>query len=180
MKDIAEHILDITQNSISAKATLIEIKIHQSVAENYYQLIIIDNGVGMDKETLQKVINPFYTSRTTRKVGMGIPLLKQNVEITGGNFTIQSKLGEGTMIHAHFVLDSYDLIPEGDIAGSVVLTIVMNPDLDFIFEYASDRANYVFDTRKIKEVLGGVPITNSKIRKYLIEMIEENIKETLL
>lgn len=177
MKNIAEHILDIAQNSITAKAQYIEIMIHISVSENYYQLIIIDDGVGMDNETLQRVIDPFYTSRTTRSVGMGIPLLKQNAEITGGKFTIQSKLGEGTMVQAHFLKDSVDLVPEGDIAGTVVLLAVMNPFVAFEFEYATQRGNYRFNTVEIKEILGNVPITDNSVRKYLIEMIQENIQE---
>lgn len=175
MKDISEHILDITQNSISAQATLIEIKIHKSVTDNYYQLIIIDNGIGMDKKTVQRVIDPFYTSRTTRKVGLGIPLLKQNTEITGGNLSIQSILGEGTQIHAQFVLDSIDLIPEGEIPSSVVLLVVTNPNLEFEFEYATEAGNYIFDTAQIKKTLGEMSIAQPEIRKYLIEMIKENM-----
>ncbi|MDA3894354.1 MAG: ATP-binding protein [Salinivirgaceae bacterium] len=175
MKDIAEHILDITQNSIRAKASLIEIKIHQSTDDNYYQLIIIDNGVGMDKDTIQQVIDPFYTSRTTRKVGLGIPLLKQNAEITGGTFSIISKLGEGTHVQANFVYDSIDRVPEGDIAGSFVLLVASNALIDFEFEYATNRGNYVFDTREVKKVLGDMSFSQLEIRTYLIEMIKENI-----
>lgn len=177
MKNIAEHILDITQNSISANANTIEIKIHKSKENNTYHLIIIDNGRGMDKETLQNVIDPFYTSRTTRKVGMGIPLIKQNAEITGGSLTIQSKVGEGTMLQAEFILDSLDLVPDGDIAGSVVLLAVTNPTIEFKFEFANDRGNYVFDTQEIKKVLGDVPLTNNEVRNYLIDMIKENMAE---
>ncbi|MBI9065802.1 MAG: sensor histidine kinase [Salinivirgaceae bacterium] len=177
MKDIAEHILDISQNSISADSTFVEIKIHQSIADNSYTLIIIDNGKGMDKNTVQRVIDPFYTSRTTRKVGLGLPLLKQNAEITGGNFSIQSKVGEGTKVQAEFILDNIDRIPEGDVSGTIVLLVVINPTLDFKFEYATDRGNYIFNTREIKDILGNVPITDNSVRKYLIEMIQENIKE---
>lgn len=176
MKDIAEHILDITQNSISAGATLIQVKIHCSVPENYYQLIIEDDGSGMDKQTLQQVTDPFYTSRTTRKVGLGIPLLKQNAEITGGHFSIHSKLGEGTLIQAHFVYDSIDRVPEGDIAGTIVFLSATNADIAFEFEYATHKQNYIFDTREIKKVLGDMPLYTHEIKAYLKEMLEENIK----
>jgi hypothetical protein len=177
MKDIAEHILDITQNSITASATHIEIKLHQNATENYYQLIIIDNGKGMDRETLQRVVDPFYTSRTTRKVGLGIPLLKQNTEITGGSFIINSKIGEGTLVQANFVLDSIDRVPEGDVAGTIVFLAATNTAIDFEFEYATQRGNYVFNTVEIKKILGNVPLNNSEVRQYLKEMILENIEE---
>jgi len=177
MKNIAQHILDIVQNSTAAKADFIEIKIHQSEVENYYQLIIIDNGSGMDKETINRVVDPFYTSRTTRKVGMGIPLLKQNAEITGGSFSIQSKLGEGTQVQATFILDSIDIVPEGDIAGTIVFLAATNPTIEFEFEFANTKGNYVFSTVEVKKVLGDVPLSNSEIRAYLKEMIEENIAE---
>lgn len=179
MKTIADHILDIAENSISAKATKIEIKIHTSVSENYYQLIIIDNGKGMDKETLQNVIDPFYTSRTTRKVGLGIPLLKQNAELTGGSLSLQSKLGEGTFLQANFIADSIDLVPQGDVADSVVFLAAMNPDIEFEFEYANEKGNYVFDTVEVKKVLEGVPLSQSDIRNYLKEMITENMQELI-
>lgn len=177
MKTIADHILDITENSISAGASRVEIKVYQSNKENYYQLIFIDNGKGMDKETVNRVIDPFYTSRTTRKVGMGIPLFKQNAEITGGSFVIQSKLGEGTLVQANFVLDSIDLIPQGDIADAIVFLSATTPKVEFEFEYTTDKANYVFDTIEVKKVLGGVPMSNPEIRQYLKEMIDENINE---
>lgn len=179
MKDIAEHILDITQNSITAKSGFIEIKIHISDTENHYQLIIIDNGVGMDKNKVKQVVDPFYTSRSTRKVGMGIPFLIQNAEITGGQVLITSKPGEGTIIQASFVKDSIDLIPEGDIASAIVLLVATNTDINFEFEYATQKGNYVFDTREIKKILGEVPIANIEIRNYLTEMIQENIDELM-
>jgi Histidine kinase-, DNA gyrase B-, and HSP90-like ATPase len=177
MKDIAEHILDITQNSISAKASEIKISIIESVSKNTYQLIIGDNGIGMDEELVKKVIDPFFTSRTTRKVGLGLPLLKQNVELTGGKFLIKSEVGIGTIVTAQFVNDSLDRLPSGDLAGTIVLLVASNPSLNFIYSHTTDNGLYVFDTKEIKEVLGNVPLTNSEVRLYLKEMIEENLEE---
>jgi len=177
LKNIAEHILDITQNSIVAGASHIKIKIHQSGVENYYQLLIIDNGKGMTPETVKNVTDPFFTSRTTRKVGLGIPFLKQNAEITGGSFSIQSKLGEGTLVEAQFVLDSIDRVPEGDIAGTIVFIAAANPSIDFEFEYVNSRGNYIFDTREVKKILGDVPFAKTEIRNYLVEMVFENLQD---
>ena len=175
MKDISEHILDITQNSISANATQIEVTINNSIKKNIYELTIKDNGKGMNEETLKQVIDPFYTSRTTRKVGLGIPLLKQNSELTGGNFSITSQLGVGTTINAVFVNNNIDKLPDGDIAGSIVLLVVANPNIDFIYTHITDIGKYIFNTAEIKQVLGDMPITQPEVRKYLIEMITENI-----
>jgi len=177
MKDIAEHILDITQNSITAKATEIKISIVESVLKNTFELIISDNGIGMSEELIKKVIDPFYTSRTTRKVGLGIPLLKQNAELTGGGFFIKSEVGIGTNITAIFVNDSFDMLPFGDLAGTLVLLVSSNPTLDFTYSHSTDKATYVFDAKEIKVVLGDVPLTNSEVRQYLKEMIKENLEE---
>lgn len=177
MKDFSEHILDITQNSISAKATRIDIAITKSVKDNIHSLTITDNGVGMSDETVRKVIDPFYTSRTTRKVGLGIPLLKQNSELTGGGLSLSSQVDIGTTILATFINDSIDKIPDGDIAGSIILLIVTNPDINFIYTYKSDKGEYVFDTVEVAEILGDMPINQPEVRKYLIEMIKENVNE---
>lgn len=177
MRTIADHILDITENSISAQANKIEIKIHVSENDNYYQLIFIDDGVGMDKETQTKVLDPFFTSRTTRKVGLGIPFLKQNAELTGGAFVIESKPGEGTLVQATFILDSIDKVPDGDVAGAIVFLAATTKNVQFEFEYANSKGNYIFDSLEVKKVLGEVPIDNAEIRSYLKEMIEENINE---
>lgn len=175
MKDISQHILDIVQNSISANATQIEVTINNSIKNNIYELTISDNGKGMNNETLEKVIDPFYTSRTTRKVGLGIPLLKQNSELTGGTFSITSQIGIGTKVKAIFVNNNIDKLPDGDISGSIVLLVITNPNIDFIYTYKTDIGDYIFNTIKIKQVLGDMPITQPEVRKYLIEMINENI-----
>lgn len=175
MKNISEHILDIVQNSISANSTKIMIGINESLKYNSYELIISDNGCGMDADTIKKVSDPFYTSRTTRKVGLGIPLLKQNAELTGGDLSIESILGKGTKLVAKFTKDSIDRVPSGDIAGSVVLLVASNPNIEFIYKYVCDKGEYVFDTIEIKKILGEISITQSEVRKYLKEMLEENL-----
>jgi len=177
MKDISLHILDIVQNSIVAKAGLIEIAIHDSLAGNIYSVTIKDNGKGMSSEILETVTDPWTTSRTTRKVGMGLPLFKQNAELTGGFFSIQSELNKGTTLTASFINNNIDRLPDGDIVGVYSMLLSANPELNFLFTHKTDKGEYVFDTRKVKEVLGDTPLNAPEIRTYLKEMLAENIQE---
>ncbi len=177
MRDISLHILDIVQNSISAKASLIEVSIADSVKENSYRLTITDNGKGIEPEKLPLVTDAFHTSRTTRKVGLGLPLLKQNAELTGGTFQIESKVGEGTRVTATFIHNSIDRLPPGDLAGSYLLLIHSNPDIDFVFSHQTDKGHFELDTREVKAVLEGIPITTPEVRQYLKEMLESNFNE---
>ena len=159
MKDISLHVLDIVQNSISANATMIEIGIEESQADNTYCVRIKDNGKGMTKEMAEKAIDPYVTSRTTRKVGLGLPLLKLNAERTGGNLAITSDLGKGTEVDAHFVYNNIDRIPLGDMAGTIVLLASANPLIEFVYTHTVNGEQYIFDTREIKEVLTMSPST---------------------
>lgn len=177
MKDLSMHIMDILQNSTRAKATEITLEVLLDSAQDTLTLIFKDNGCGMSEETVQKVIDPFYTSRTTRKVGLGLPLLKQNSEMTGGSMSIQSKEGVGTTVTAVFGLTHLDTPPMGDLAGTIVLTISAYPDIRFIFHYKrDDEVDYVLDTNEVYEILDGVPINDPNVIASLKEMVEENIK----
>jgi len=177
MKDLSLHILDIVQNSISAMANLIEISIEENHEANTYFVRIKDNGKGMPKEMLEKVTDPYVTSRTTRKVGLGLPLLKMNAERTGGNLKIHSEEGKGTEVEAMFINDNIDRLPLGDIAGTIVILASANPMIEFIYTHTVDGEQYIFDTREIKEALEDVAINDIHIFKYLKEMINENLQE---
>lgn len=176
MKDLSMHIMDIVQNSIVAKATLISIDIQEDTEKDIFEIVIKDNGFGMSSEMVKNVIDPYCTSRTTRKVGLGIPLLKHQAEITGGSLSISSELGKGTVIDAVFVHSSIDRQPLGDISGTIVLTASANTEIDFVYTHVKNQNSYTFDTREVKEVLDGVPLSNLEIVKYLREMINENLK----
>lgn len=171
------HVMDILQNSTRAKATVIELDVRESRLEDTLTFIFKDNGCGMNAETVKKVVNPFFTTRTTRKVGLGLPLLKQNTEMTGGSMNIESKVGEGTIVTAIFGLTHLDRPPMGDLAGAVVLTISAYPEIRFIFHYQRDfEVDYTLDTQEINEVLDGVSIQEPDVISSIKEMIEENIK----
>ncbi len=175
MKDLSLHIIDILQNSTRAKATKIELDVEKSTADDKLVLRFKDNGCGMDEAMVKKVTEPFFTTRTTRKVGLGLPLLKQNAELTGGSFNITSEVGKGTEVTATFGLTHIDRKPMGDLAGAVVLTLSSYPDVRFIFHYKDDNTDFVLDTDEVNEALDGMSVQNPEIVQYLKEMIEENI-----
>lgn len=176
MKDLSLHILDIMQNSLAAGAKQIDVEIAENKTENIYTICISDNGKGMSARMLSKVTDPFFTTRTTRKVGLGIPLLKENAERTGGKFEISSLQGKGTVIKATFVMNHFDRQPLGDIAGVIVLTAASNPAVRIKYVHSTCSGSYTFDTSEIMEVLGNTPVNNAEIISFLKEMINDNLE----
>jgi anti-sigma regulatory factor (Ser/Thr protein kinase) len=177
MKDLAMHIMDIVQNSISAGATLIQVSINESANDDTYLLTITDNGKGIPAEMLEKVTDPFVTSRTTRKVGLGLPLLKQHADSTGGSLKLESKEGSGTVVIATFGLRHFDRQPLGDIAGTIVLLAAANLKIRFVYEHTTPDGEYRFDTDEVNEMLEGMSISEASVMRFLKEMINENLKE---
>lgn len=172
MKELSLNILDIAKNSVSAGAKLISIGVSET--ESRLVITIDDDGCGMDPEFLAQVTDPFTTTRTTRKVGMGIPLLKMTAEMAGGSFDIQSTVGAGTTVTAQFDRFSIDRPPLGDLAGSVVTLVQGSPDTEFVLERKCDGDEYVFDTRQIREIMGGIPLNEPEILQWIQEYIMEN------
>lgn len=154
MTELSLHILDIVQNSIKANATLIEIIIDEDVKNNVLTIEIIDNGCGMDKDFLSDVVNPFRTTRTTRKVGLGLSLFKNACELTGGRFEITSELGRGTKVKAVFVYDSIDRQPIGDMASTMSAIIGSNDKINYIYTHRFNQNSFEFSTEEIRKVLG--------------------------
>lgn len=174
MRELSLNILDIAQNSISAGASLITIEVSKDTKEHLLSLTVSDNGCGMDEETLKNVCDPFFTTRTTRKVGMGIPLFRLAAEQTGGSFEITSEKGVGTSTKAVFHSDSIDFTPLGDITSTVTVLVSMNTDRDFIYRRKVDGEEFVLDTREIKKILEGVPLDNPEVVQWMKEYIDEN------
>ena len=179
MVELSLHILDIAQNSIKAKASLVEIEVEENIAANLLTIVIRDNGCGMEKEFLQDVTNPFRTSRTTRKVGLGLSLFKSAAQLTGGNFDIQSEVGKGTIVKACFVHDSIDRQPLGDMASTMSVIIGGAPNVDFIYRHSFDGREFTFDTKSIRQVLGqDVPLNEPDVLNWIEDSIRcetENI-----
>ncbi|MBQ5532182.1 MAG: ATP-binding protein [Bacteroidales bacterium] len=176
MKDISMHIMDILQNSIRAKADLVQLNVTEDHTADTLTLEFIDNGTGMSEDTLANVLNPFFTTRTTRKVGLGLSLLKQNAEQTGGHLEIASKLGEGTTVKAVFGLSHWDRQPMGDLPGTLILTVSAHPEIRFIFRYKSETIDFVFDTDEVNEVLEGASLQDPSIIQDLKELVEANLE----
>jgi hypothetical protein len=158
MKELSLYILDLVQNSIRAEAKCISISVKENVLEDFVEIIIGDNGCGMDSELLAKVTEPFTTTRTTRKTGMGIPFFKMAAEMTGGTFYIDSVLGKGTTLRGVFGRSHLDTPPMGDIVETLVTLVQGAPDVDFFYCYETDGTKTLtFDTQEIRGILEGVP-----------------------
>ena len=177
MDEIALNILDIAYNSIRAHASLIEIRIFDSTQSNIIDLSIKDNGDGMDQDTVLKVTDPFYTTRTTRKVGLGIPLLKQTAELTGGYLDIESVPGSGTCLHTRFIKDHIDTPMMGNITDTMLTLIQANENIDYIFEYTTDYNKFYFDNREMKSILGDVKINEPEVLLWLKDYIKEGLEK---
>ena len=171
MKELSLNILDIAENSLKAGASLTEIIITEE--QNLLTLTIKDNGHGMTDEVEKNVLNPFYTTRTTRKVGMGIPLLKLAAEQTGGSLTIssltkeQSPLSHGTTVTAGFYKNHLDFTPLGDVISTITTLIQGHPDVDFLFLHKTENGEVKLDTRELREMLDGIPLDTYEIIKWI-------------
>lgn len=177
MTEISLNILDIAENSIRAEASLVTIEVIIDNNNDSLTTIIRDDGKGMSREQLKKAIDPFFTTRTSRKVGMGIPFFKMAAESSGGNFTIDSEISKGTVIKAVFRLSHIDRMPLGDINSTIYTLIAFNTNIDFVFIYSYNRKEFRLDTREFKEILDGVPLNTPEILTYLQEYLDENKKE---
>lgn len=181
MKELSLNVLDIAMNSVKAKASLINIHITED--EERLILELIDNGCGMTAEFLRGVIDPFCTTRTTRKVGLGIPLLKLAAEQTGGDVQITSRheseypADHGTHVTATFYKQHIDFTPMGDIISTVTTLIQGSPDIDFEFLHKSNAFTVSLDTREVREVLGPeIPLSEPEILSWIADNLSEQYK----
>ena len=177
MTEISLHILDIVHNSIRANAKKINISITEDLKEDKYLLKIVDDGTGISASTLKHVTDPFTTSRKTRKVGMGLPLLKHSAEQTGGWLKISSEIGKGTEVTCCFGLAHIDRPPTGNIASIIYQLLSAFPEIRFVYTHKTSNGEYLFDTDELKEALDNLPVTMPEVRKFILEMIEENLRE---
>ncbi|MDP4282309.1 MAG: ATP-binding protein [Bacteroidota bacterium] len=169
--------MDIFQNSIRAGASFISLDVIENIHDNFMKIEITDNGCGMTKEMVQNVTDPFFTTRTTRKVGLGLSLLRQNAERTGGVMSISSEPGKGTTVTATFVYDNIDRPVLGDVPGAVILTATANPGIRFIYHHVKDNKSFTFDTLEVKKEIGENSFESPELYSALKEYIVENLKE---
>lgn len=177
MTELSLHVLDIANNSTKAGASLIEIIINEDINSNLLSIEIYDNGCGMDEDFLKDVLNPFKTTRTTRKVGLGLSLLKNACVLTGGDLEITSQLGVGTKVRAVFVYDSIDRQPLGDMASTMTALIGGNDKIDFIYTHRYKDNQFTFSTSDIRKVLGSeVELSNLEVLNWIEGYINEQIQ----
>ncbi|MBQ8183333.1 MAG: ATP-binding protein [Clostridia bacterium] len=179
MRELSLNILDIAQNSIAAGASLTEILIKEDSVKKELLIGIYDNGKGMTEEQVRNVQDPFFTTRTTRKVGMGIPLFKMAAEQTGGSFSIVSQVGVGTRVEAKFKTDSIDFTPLGDMSSTIATIVCMNEDKDFIYTRDVDGESFKFSSADIKTILDGVPLSEPSVMNWVEGYIGEQTEQLL-
>ncbi len=173
------NLLDVAQNGIAAGATLVRIGLTLDQTAHRLDLTIADNGRGMDPDLAARATDPFCTSRTTRKVGLGLPFLKMAAELTGGSLTLESRLGKGTTVTARFCTDHIDMPPLGDLAATVAGLIQCNPRLDFVFSLTGPGGVFSADTGEMRPLLGEVSLGEPEVALWLREYLKEHICEIL-
>ncbi|MDO5519160.1 MAG: ATP-binding protein [bacterium] len=174
MTELSLNVLDITNNSIAASASLVIIHITISTPMDLLTIQIKDNGNGMTNEQLEAVVDPFFTTRTTRKVGLGVPFFKFQSESTGGTFHISSTVGEGTTVDASFVLSHIDRMPLGDITSTIHSLITCNLTVDFDYIYTYNDRSFELDTRTFRTILKDIPLNTKEVSTYIKEYLSEN------
>ncbi|KPK01415.1 MAG: histidine kinase [Nitrospira bacterium SG8_35_4] len=167
MEDLSLHILDIVENSIRAEASIIKIEITEDTRENIFMIRITDNGKGMDEEMRSRINDPFFTTKTCRTVGLGIPFLAQAAKECNGDLQIETRQGEGSSITAVFQHDHIDRKPLGSMEKTMIVLIAANPDIDFMLIHKKNEHSYTLDTADIKKNLEGIPINHPSVIKII-------------
>ncbi len=178
LPEIALNILDIAENSTRAGANLVTIRVIADPEADKLTVEIIDDGCGMNEEQVQRVTDPFFTTRTTRKVGLGVPFFKQEAELTGGSFSLKSEVGVGTDVTAVFGFSSVDRMPLGDIDATIMSLLCSHQDINFLYEYAYGDKSFTLDTREMREIIGDVPFETPEVYQFLKDYLKTNREET--
>ena len=172
MKELSLNILDVAKNSVTAGATRIGITVAETPER--ITITITDNGCGMTPEFVRQVTDPFTTTRTTRKVGMGLPLMKMEAQMSGGDLSIESQVGQGTTVTSWFDPRNIDMPPLGDLTSSITTLIQGSPDIDFVFTHQTPSGEYTLDTGEIREIMGDIPLSEPEVIAWLTDYLHEN------
>lgn len=176
LEDLSQHILDIAENSTRARASSVTILVEEYRNDGWLNLTVMDDGDGMDDQTCAKALDPFHTTKTTRKVGLGLPFLKQIAELCGGSFSIQSKPGLGTTIKASFLYDSIDRPPLGNIPSTIMTLLVEAPSVHWIYHHMIEDREFCLDSAELLEILGDSDtLTTPSIALWIKEYVAENL-----
>ncbi len=177
MQELSLHILDILENSRAAGASLILLEIREDTRADRLEIVVTDNGKGMEPELLERVFDPFVTTRTCRKVGLGLPLFKAAAESCNGGVEISSTPGKGTRVHASFQHSHIDRAPLGKIAETLAVFLAANPEIDLVYTHEVDGRSFTFDTRELKEELEDVPLSAPPVISWIKQYLEERLQE---
>lgn len=185
MREIALHLLDIAENSVAAESKNISIHVHEDLFHDRLIASVIDDGRGMDAETAQQVQDPFYTTRTTRNVGLGIPLLKLAAEMAEGSFSLQSEPGKGAWVEAEFRHSHIDRMPLGDLSSTFLTLLISHPQIDWTFLYRVTEKNkqgrdFIFESAELKSELGDISLTEPEVLTFVRGLFEEGIESVAL
>ena len=177
MLELSLHILDIVNNSVKAGAQLVTFTVEEKIVEDVLRIRIDDDGCGMEEDFLKEVLDPFRTTRTTRKVGMGLSLFRAAAQQTGGDLTISSQKGVGTSVCAWFHYHHIDRQPLGNMSETMMTLISGNITMDFVYRHVVNEKEFVFDTREVKKILGQeVDFTCPEVVLWMKDYIEEGIQ----
>lgn len=185
MREIALHLLDIAENSAAAESKTISIHVQEDLFHDRLSASVIDDGRGMDAQTVEQVQDPFYTTRTTRSIGLGIPLLKLAAEQAGGSFHLQSEPGHGTWLEVEFRHSHIDRMPLGDLASTFLTLLISHPQIDWTFLYrrtdtSRHSRDFLFESAELKSELGEVSLTEPEVLTFLRGMFEEGLEAAAL
>lgn len=178
MRDISLHVLDLVQNSLAADATQIEITLDEDLGKNLLCLTVRDNGRGMSEQQCQAALDPFYTTRTTRNIGLGLPLLQAATERAGGQLQLHSQLGKGTTVIASFVYDNLDRPPIGDMSLTLMSIIALNEQCQFTYRRRRGEQGFVLSSQELRQELAGIPLDHPQIAAWLRDYVRE-LEKTL-
>jgi len=176
MLELSMHILDIAQNSLAAGSTRVDIRIHEDLLDDLLTIEIQDNGWGISEDVLTKVMDPFYTSRTTRGVGLGLSLLKEATELCQGHLQIRSVEGQGTVVIARFRLDHFDRAPLGDMGETMGILIAGNPKVEFLYEHRVNDQTYILETWEMRKILGAIDLDDPLVIDFVRQDISLGLK----
>jgi anti-sigma regulatory factor (Ser/Thr protein kinase) len=180
VRELALHLLDVAQNSLEAGARNVEIEVKEETEEDRLTIKVVDDGKGMGPELLSKVLDPFVTTRTTRRMGLGLPLLAAAAERCDGHIAIESAFGRGTTVTATFRRSHIDRAPLGDVSSTLIAVMLWQPPVHLLYRHSVDDRAFVFDTEEVQRQLGEVPITHSEVIQWLRGSIKESIAELTL
>jgi anti-sigma regulatory factor (Ser/Thr protein kinase) len=176
VQDLSLHILDIVENSLAAGSRRVEIRVDEDMAADRMVIEIVDDGCGMDEERVRKALDPFFTTKTVRRVGLGLPLLEEACRMSNGEMRIESSPGKGTRVRATFQHSHIDRKPLGNMRDTLITLMTGHPQLDLLYEHRKGGKTFSLDTREIRADLGEIPLDAPQVVSALRKLIQSGLE----